>query len=405
MRQSNKNWLRHFHPNRLPIKSLGFWVTIWTIVVLAAGVVVFIYFWDRLSETDSTKIRNIGLLIAGVIALPLAIWRSWIGERQVSTAQQNLLNERYQKGAEMLGDSVLSVRLGGIYALQHLAEDHPEQYHIQIMRLFCAFMRHPTEDSSMSINEHEDAPSANKQKNNCDVRLREDVESVLQAIATRSEQDLEIEKKSGFQPHLYATNLHAAKIRGLTRYEVKLRDIHLNPRHSFNENLSNIVFSDVDLSNADLDFTNMSYAEFEETNLSGAHLSRANLSRTSWIYAIVKDALLDGADLSQAIIQETNLSNANLSGADLSGVVFEKTDLSGVNLSGANLSGTNLSITIWNRSIVMFPVEGGTSKAGVRNLTQVQLDLACADPNNPPRLDSVIDAETGKPLVWRGKPI
>ena len=44
----------------------------------------------------------------------------------------------------MLGNDVLSVRLMGgirIIALQRLAEEHPEQYHVQIMRLFCALAR------------------------------------------------------------------------------------------------------------------------------------------------------------------------------------------------------------------------------------------------------------------------
>ena len=398
-----KKWLRHLHPNRIPIKSVGFWVTIWTIFVMVACVVVFINFWDRLTETDSTKIRNIGLLIAGVIALPLAIWRSWIGERQADTAQQNLLNERYQKGAEMLGNSVLSVRLGGIYALQHLAEDHPEQYHVQIMRLFCAFMRNPTEDSSMKIDEHTHIVSANRQENNSDTYLREDVESVLRAIATRSQKDIELEKKAKFHLHLYATNLHSVRIRGLTRYTVELSNIKKKP--SFNENLSHVVFWDVDLSNAFLHFTNLSHAEFAGTNLSGAHLSGANLSRTEWRDAILKDTFLDDADLRNANLQGTDLSNANLSDADLSDVVFFETDLSGVKLSGANLSGTNLSVTIWKDAITTLRVKGGTSKAGVRNLTQAQLDQAHADPNNPPRLDGIVDVETGKPLVWRGSSI
>ena len=51
----------------------------------------------------------------------LAVWRSIVAERQADTAQQSLLNERYQKGAEMLGNEVLSVRMGGIYALGRLA--------------------------------------------------------------------------------------------------------------------------------------------------------------------------------------------------------------------------------------------------------------------------------------------
>ena len=93
-------------------------------------------------------------------ALPLAIWRGLVADRQASASQQQaseaqrqaetaqgvLLNERYQTGAEMLGNETLSVRLGGIYALQRLAEEYPHQYHLQVMRLFCAFVRNPTAD-------------------------------------------------------------------------------------------------------------------------------------------------------------------------------------------------------------------------------------------------------------------
>ena len=47
---------------------------------------------------------------------------------------------------------------------------------------------------------------------------------------------------------------------------------------------------------------------------------------------------------------------------------------------------------------------GGTATDPVTGLTQAQLDEACADPDNPPKLDGVIDAVTGEPLVWRGQP-
>ena len=82
-------------------------------------------------------------VIGGIVALFFALWRGRLAERQASTGQQGLLNERYQKGAEMLGSGVLSVRMGGIYALQRLAEEHPKEYAIQILGLFCAFVRHP----------------------------------------------------------------------------------------------------------------------------------------------------------------------------------------------------------------------------------------------------------------------
>ena len=78
------------------------------VVVLA----LVVMFWDWLSdgESGSTTVRNVALVLAGVVALPVAIWRSVVADRQAKTAQQGLLNERYQKAAEMLGSDVLSVR-------------------------------------------------------------------------------------------------------------------------------------------------------------------------------------------------------------------------------------------------------------------------------------------------------
>ena len=109
-------------------------------------------FWGWLSdgESSSTTIRNLSLVIAAIIGLPLAIWRSIVAERQADaaqrqseTARRGLLNERYQKGAEMFGSGRLSVRLGGVYALALLAREHPGDYHLEIVSLFCAFVRNP----------------------------------------------------------------------------------------------------------------------------------------------------------------------------------------------------------------------------------------------------------------------
>ena len=114
---------------------------------MLAGIILARLFWDDLrgdEESLSATVRNLGLVKGGLIAIILAVWRSVVGSRQADTAQRGLLNERYQKGAEMLGSEVLSVRLGGIYALRQLSDEHPEQYHVQVMRLFCAFACHPT---------------------------------------------------------------------------------------------------------------------------------------------------------------------------------------------------------------------------------------------------------------------
>ena len=98
--------------------------------------------WVSAGESGSTTIRNLGFVIAGLVALPLAVWRARVADRQAEatqrqaeTAHDDLRNRRYQESAAMLGSDVLAVRMAGIYALERLAEDHPEKYHIEIMKL------------------------------------------------------------------------------------------------------------------------------------------------------------------------------------------------------------------------------------------------------------------------------
>ncbi len=78
--------------------------------VLAIGVLLSWRFWEGLAgdeESLSITVRNVGLVIGGVVAILLAVWRSNVAQRQANTAQQTLLNERYQRGAEMLGSAVI----------------------------------------------------------------------------------------------------------------------------------------------------------------------------------------------------------------------------------------------------------------------------------------------------------
>ena len=188
----------------------------------------------------------------------------------------------------MLGNEGLSVRLGGIYALSRLAREHPGDYHTQIMRLLCAFVRNPLEAGK-------EAQATNK--------LNEDVLVIVSGVRVRSEAQIKIEKKEKY--HL-----------GLSR-----------------------------------------------TDLCGVYLSKANLS-----YAYLVET-----NLNRAILVEANLIGARLMGADLS-----MTHLTGADLSDADLR-------------------------KCKNLTQEQVDRAIVQQDHlPPDLTGVVDANTGKPLVWRG---
>ena len=97
---------------------------------------------------------------------------------QSKNAERSLLNERYQRAADMLGSDVLAVRLGGIYALRRLASEYPYQYHVPVMELFCAYAVYPTDAGNIVVR------LFGRQTVN---RLRRDVQSVMEAIGSRTD--------------------------------------------------------------------------------------------------------------------------------------------------------------------------------------------------------------------------
>ena len=266
--------------------------------------------WLVGNDSGSAMIRNYGLIAGGVIAAALAVWRSRVAERQAATAERGLLNDRFQKGAEMLGSKVLPVRIGGIYGLKQLAGEYPEKYHVEVMRLFCSFVRGGTA-GGMFV---------------------EDGKAVLDAIGARRKCHQRLERDAEYW---------------------------------------------LDLSSASLE-----HASLLDANLSSLELG-----------AVEGDARPKPrcTDLSGANCREANFGSANLKNVDLSRAFFLGANLSDVDLSGANLSGARFS--------------GSDDWKPATGLTQSQLDQARADPDNPPYLGGVIDAETGMPLVWRGRPL
>ena len=250
-------------------RNAGWYATGLIAALLASGLSWWLWDWLRNTqngfETPSTTIRNLGLFVAAPIALGLAVWRARVADRQaeaaqtqVVTSQGGLLNERYQKGAEMLGNEALSVRLGGIYALVRLACEHPEEYHVQIIRLLCTFVRHPPPENN---------EVAYVNENWRPQKLRSDLQEIMREIGQRSDAQIKID-------------------------ELQQED-----------------YSRLDLR----------YAELPGVFLVGANLSGVNLFGANLVGAVLNDAELIAGDLSDADLTGTDLSDSNLTGANLRG--------------------------------------------------------------------------------------
>ena len=279
-------------------ESRGFWLTT-SAIVLAVEITLTFAFWDWLSggESGSTTIRNIGFIIAGSVALPLAIWRGLVADSQASaaqwqadSAQRSMLSERYQKGAEMLGSKVLSVRQGGIYTLQRLAEKYPRSYHMHVMRLLCAFVRHPPAEVA-SIQENEDGVYGASQH----TLRRADVQEAMKVIGARNEVHINLERLAA-----YKLDLHGAQLQNQILTELNLSGVQLE-----NANLSGAILFGTDLSTASL---------FEAV-LQGAKLAGTNFSRASLLSADLSAVQATGTDFSDADLSNAVLTDANLAGA------------------------------------------------------------------------------------------
>ena len=394
--------------DRFP-KSWAFWLVMAGLILSGLGMGLG---WDWLrsgaaeKEPNSTTIRNAGIVIAGIFALVFALWRGLVAERQaaasqsqaetaerqaetalrqtetaqcqVETAQQGLLNERYQKGAEMLGSEVLAVRLGGIYALQRLAAEHPEQYHVQIMQLFCAYVRNPTGQASIHILRYDNGKPV--------YGPREDVQAVMYAIGSRNDADIALERAAeNFQLDLHNVTLQHSQ----------LSNLNLSYAHLEGANLSGARLNGANLRGAGLYRTRLPNASLDDADFSYAFLSNADFSNASLADAEFFNASLSGANLSNAMLNGANFFFASLDGANLSDAHLPNVDLSNAHLRDADLTRASF-YEVWLPDDDPSPANG---------LMQGQLDQARSVAESPPLLEGVLDDGTGEQLVWRGKPI
>ena len=426
------NWLKHTVPAWI-------WITLLVALVLFIGADLSYRHWDWLAspiesgrESGSTTIRNIVLVLAGFVAFILALWRGAIGERQAAAAEQSVSDGRYQRGIEMLASDNLSARLGGIYSLRNLAESQPEQYHIQVMRVFCAFVRHPppyNSDEAERDSGRAEAEANPRQHVHGRPRARADIQAVMDAIGSRSESGIAIERGSGFRLDLngaylswtylekadlsYAdltfTNLHRAVFYEWRRgYPPPLSPAYLrmqgdNPRvdRAQHDNYANEKgwrrAYTANLSGADLSYANLSDARMEHVNLSDAQIREATLTG-AWL----RFANLRGTNLFESILSSREWSHTDLSGADLTGARLAGSKCHMVHMRGTIFHGAVFNgAEIWAATLSSAKLSDNGQHPAV-GLTQEQLDQSITPmEGNRPDLEGVVDAVTGEQMVWR----
>ncbi len=94
----------------------------------------------RLNELSRVRVALV-VIILGALAAALALYllRSSSRERREEN-RERLVIERFMRAVDQLGHPALDVRLGGIYSLERLARESPEN-HAPIIEILAAYVR------------------------------------------------------------------------------------------------------------------------------------------------------------------------------------------------------------------------------------------------------------------------
>jgi len=197
--------------------------------------------FDRVNEARKTLAT-----ILGGIALLAGFFGTW---QNLQLAQEGQITDRFTKAIEQLGASYpdgkpkLDVRLGGIYALERIANDS-ERDHWPIMEVLCTYVR---EHARVTGQDQGEQPPTTQP-------MSTDIQAILTVLGRR---DTKYEKSTEVL-NLRQTNLFKAD---------------LNEAH-----LTRADLGGADLSGADLTRADLSKADFLGADLRGSHLFGANLN-------------------------------------------------------------------------------------------------------------------------------
>ena len=355
-------------------------------------------------ETNSATLRNFALLPLALLGIGLTLWRISVAAKTLTYTEErdraDRLHGRYADASGRLSSESVSARLGAIYELQELTEQDPEALHVRTMKLLCAFVRFPLPDSRL-----DEAPEDDP----CGVRLRPDVQAAMEVIGSRTPERIQLETDADYTPDLRGSDLVRLELREGNLSEVDMRFSKL-----WGADLMQIDLSESELQYADFsspwvvrgeprpDVTGTpgsmtakmhawanNYTRLAAASFAGSWMLCAKFSGVDLQQAVMADANLPDTSFDSANLYAVDFSNSQLLDADLSDTYLTSAKLTGAKLSGTNLSGTDLTGFFNERSTDKYPPEG---------LTQSQLDQACADLDNPPKLDP----DSG--LVWHPRP-
>jgi uncharacterized protein YjbI with pentapeptide repeats len=291
-------------------------------------------------ENERVRLRNEarGTLLqafGGAFFLVTAIL-TW---RQIQVAREGQITDRFSRAIEHLGtDDKLEVRLGGIYALERIANDSSREQRA-IIEILAAYARR-----------HAGRPVASNPGSAADALAElpplqaraPDLQAVMTVLGRRPIGDgdagaLQLAQVDLRKAALPGANLRTVNLAAADLAEADLGRADLRGADLVGAELSAVQLVGAVLVEAHLQGTRLRAADLTGADLRGADLTQADLRAACLVRGRLERAVLADANLGEARLQDATLRDASLQGANLWGA-----DLAGVDLRGAHLEGSTL---------------------------------------------------------------
>jgi Pentapeptide repeats (8 copies) len=258
----------------------------WLTLAMVAGFLLIAYVVlkltpDWFAETEDSAarqgVRTASLaLLAGAIGVIGAVYTA----RTFALNRKGQITERFTRAVDQLASENLALRLGGIYALERIADESNTEYK-PIIWILAAYVR-----------ENSPWPPPERSRDDRPPEAAEDIKAIVAVLRRRDV--VRHELQDPIQIGLAHTNLRGSRA----------AEIHL---------------IGADLSGAQLQRTDLRDARLGRANCPGANLGSANLSG-----ADLSGANLLGANLTEADLSDANLMDATLTGAMLIGTHYSR---------------------------------------------------------------------------------
>lgn len=252
------------------------------IVAFVAFASAFIYFFpawlvgqggrmtvdQRIQDTNGAR-TSLAQVVSGVGLLGTLLFTA----RTFLLTRTGQITSRYESGINQLGDENITVRIGGIYALEQVVEEGPDNQQT-ILDVLASFVREKTGKRTGGL-----------------IRatgpLAADVQAALSVLGRRDRQT------KVRPPDLHGTVLSGADLQRTLLRGAQLCDTWLDQAQFIDATLDAAHLKGANLNEADL-----SNASLRAADLTGADLRRARLYRTDFAGATLTQCRLGGCDLS-----------------------------------------------------------------------------------------------------------